>query len=316
MTRQDLAVRLHDRPGALAEFGELLGRAGVSLEGGGGFTIGDHSLVHFLVEDGARAAAALLAHDISVVGVRDVVQVRLAQGEPGQLGKLARAMASAGVNIECVYSDHDHRLILVVDDLAAGRRIAAAWPEPIALASSAEDLAYVRAGYATLEELAHGRSIPVAQMRAWVGVQMPRATYVLPDGERRYARDWWRLFDDAGGIEGVGEVFATRYRAAGGHDLDAEWQYYVAGLYGACLREATPENIVAKARLVDQLMRMLAAPRPDDDAWCRDLRRAVDALDRIERPFAACDRERFGGPTSRDRLIDGPRAQFPHAFRG
>jgi hypothetical protein len=127
MQRQDLAVKLRDQPGALAELGEVLGRAGVSLEGGGGFTVGDHSLVHFLVEDGERAAAALRAHEITVVGVRDVLDVRLAQGEPGQLGKLARAMATAGVNIECVYSDHDRRLILVVDDLGAGRRVAAAW---------------------------------------------------------------------------------------------------------------------------------------------------------------------------------------------
>ena len=105
----------------------MLGRAGVSLEGGGGFTVGDACVVHFLVDDGARAATALRAADIDVLGVRDVIEVRLAQDEPGQLGKLSRAMATAGVNIECVYSDHDHNLIVCVDDLAAGRQVAAAW---------------------------------------------------------------------------------------------------------------------------------------------------------------------------------------------
>lgn len=125
--RQDLAVVLRDQPGALAELGEVLGSAGISLEGGGGFTVGDHALVHFLVDDGPGAAAALRAHGISVVGVRDVIQVRLAQAVPGQLGRLARRMAEAGVNIECVYSDHDHQLVLVVDDEAAARRVAEAW---------------------------------------------------------------------------------------------------------------------------------------------------------------------------------------------
>lgn len=125
--RQDLAVRLRDRPGALAELGEVLGRAGVSLEGGGGFTVGDACVVHFLVGDGARAATALCEAGIDVICVRDVLEVRLAQDEPGQLGKLARSMAAAGVNIECVYSDHDHNLIVCVDDVAAGRRVAAAW---------------------------------------------------------------------------------------------------------------------------------------------------------------------------------------------
>ena len=52
---------------------------------------------------------------------------RDARAEPGQLGKIARRMADAGVNIEVQYSDHDHQLILVVDDLARAREVAAAW---------------------------------------------------------------------------------------------------------------------------------------------------------------------------------------------
>ena len=36
-------------------------------------------------------------------------------------------MAEANVNIEVLYSDHDHQLILVVDDLAKGRAVSEAW---------------------------------------------------------------------------------------------------------------------------------------------------------------------------------------------
>ena len=36
-------------------------------------------------------------------------------------------MAEAGVNIEVLYSDHDNRLILVVDDLEKGRAVSDAW---------------------------------------------------------------------------------------------------------------------------------------------------------------------------------------------
>jgi organic hydroperoxide reductase OsmC/OhrA len=125
--RWDLAVQLANRPGALAELGETLGRAGVSLEGGGGFVVGDACVVHFLVGDGERAASTLRAVGLEVLRVCEVVEVRLRQDEPGQLGTLARAMADAGVNIECVYSDHDHQLILCVDDADAARRIAASW---------------------------------------------------------------------------------------------------------------------------------------------------------------------------------------------
>jgi hypothetical protein len=36
-------------------------------------------------------------------------------------------MAEAGVNIEVLYSDHDHNLILVVDNLARGRAVSERW---------------------------------------------------------------------------------------------------------------------------------------------------------------------------------------------
>lgn len=119
--RRDLAARLPDRPGALGELGEVLGRAGVSLEGGGGFG----GIVHFLVRDADAATAALRTAGIEVLGVRDVVELRLDQDRPGQLGALARALGEAGVNIECVYSDHDHQLVLVVDDPDAAARVVA-----------------------------------------------------------------------------------------------------------------------------------------------------------------------------------------------
>jgi hypothetical protein len=61
-----------------------------------------------------------------------VVVQRLRQGVPGQLGKLTRRMAEAGVNIEVLYSDHEHQLILVVDDPVAGRAVADRWTrEPV-----------------------------------------------------------------------------------------------------------------------------------------------------------------------------------------
>ena len=62
MTRNeacDICVRLADTPGALADFGEALGRAGIALEGGGMFTVDGGGWAHFLVADGAGAKRAL-----------------------------------------------------------------------------------------------------------------------------------------------------------------------------------------------------------------------------------------------------------------
>jgi hypothetical protein len=124
---KDLMISLEDRPGALADMGEALGKAGVSIEGGGAWVVKAHGTAHFLVEDGAKARDALQTAGIRVVEEREVLIQRLDQAEPGQLGKISRKMAESGVNIEVLYSDHDHQLILVVDDLAKGRLVSEAW---------------------------------------------------------------------------------------------------------------------------------------------------------------------------------------------
>jgi len=107
--------------------GDALGRAGVSIEGGGAWVVDGKGAAHFLFEDGEAARRALEAGGIRVLAVRDVLVQRLNQGQPGQLGKITRRMAEAGVNIEVPYSDHDHQLILVVDDIAKGRAVSEAW---------------------------------------------------------------------------------------------------------------------------------------------------------------------------------------------
>ena len=126
---KDLEVLLADRPGSLAHLGEVLGAAGVSLEGGGVFTHRGEAIAHFLVDDAERGRAALDAAGIGPVTIHDVVTTRLHQEVPGQLGAFARAVAQAGISILVQYSDHDHRLVLVVPpgQLTECRRIAAGW---------------------------------------------------------------------------------------------------------------------------------------------------------------------------------------------
>jgi hypothetical protein len=124
---KDLTVVLEHRPGALADMGEALGRAGVSVEGGGAWAVDGRGVAHFLFVDGAAARQALEAAGIQVLAERDVIVQRLKQDVPGQLGLLTRRMAEAGVNIEVLYSDHEHQLVLVVDNLARGREVSEAW---------------------------------------------------------------------------------------------------------------------------------------------------------------------------------------------
>lgn len=123
----DVSILLENKPGEMARMGEALGAAGVSVEGGGGWVVDGIGRMHFLFDDGEAARKALEDVGIEVESVREVLVQKLRQDVPGQLGKIARRMSDAGVNIEVVYSDHANQLILVVDDFAKGKAVSDAW---------------------------------------------------------------------------------------------------------------------------------------------------------------------------------------------
>lgn len=125
----DLEVHLPDRPGGLAELGQALGEAGVSLEGGGVFTHDGRAVAHYLVHDGARALRAVTAAGLGPAVVRDVQIASLDQETPGQLGTLARRLGDAGVNVLVQYSDHVGNLVLLVADerVPACHEVLARW---------------------------------------------------------------------------------------------------------------------------------------------------------------------------------------------
>lgn len=126
---KDLEILLKNEPGALAKMGATLGSYGVSLEGGGVFGNGVHSIAHFLVEDAIKAKEALELNNIPVEKINNVVIVKLRQDVPGQLGAFCQRIAAANVNILVQYSDHSNQLIMVVDKFAVASEIARAWME-------------------------------------------------------------------------------------------------------------------------------------------------------------------------------------------
>ena len=77
---RDLTIAVKNRPGALAEMGEALARAGVSIEGGGAWVVDGKGVAHFVFEDGATARRALEAAGILAVEERDVLVQRLNGG--------------------------------------------------------------------------------------------------------------------------------------------------------------------------------------------------------------------------------------------
>lgn len=69
----DLALKLKNRPGALAEMGEILGKANLSVEGGGGFVFDGNAIAHFLFEDAFAARKVLVENGIEVLAINEVL---------------------------------------------------------------------------------------------------------------------------------------------------------------------------------------------------------------------------------------------------
>ncbi len=116
----DLTITLEDRPGELARLGEALGGAGVNIDGGCATTGAGAGQVHILVEDAAAARGALEAAGIQVTAEKEAVVVP-APNQPGELGRTARKLADAGVNIESYYVATGDALVFVADDAATAR---------------------------------------------------------------------------------------------------------------------------------------------------------------------------------------------------
>ena len=124
---KDIEIILENRVGQLALLGETLGKNKISLEGGGVFQNGKHSIAHFLVEDAERAREVLKVVGIEVSKINDVIIQKLRQDTPGQLGMFCRKLADAGINILVQYSDHSNQLIIVPDNSEKAREVSESW---------------------------------------------------------------------------------------------------------------------------------------------------------------------------------------------
>ncbi len=121
---KDLTVSLEDKPGTLADLGEALGNAGVNIEGICGLGVEGRGIIHVLVEDAAKARQALEGAGIKVEGEADpiVSEVKPSADKPGELGRMARAIADAGVNVQAMYLATHDRGVLVTTDNAKARK--------------------------------------------------------------------------------------------------------------------------------------------------------------------------------------------------
>ena len=120
---KDLTVILKNKPGALANMGETLGKNGINMEGLCGFPLKNEGIIHLLVEDETTTQWVLEDAGFDVRAVREVLVLDIGNiaGKPGTGGKMARKIGNAGVNIDLIYLAENNRIVLGVDDLDKAR---------------------------------------------------------------------------------------------------------------------------------------------------------------------------------------------------
>jgi len=120
---KDLAVIIENRPGALADLGELLGKNGINMEGLCGIPLKNEAIIHLLVEDETVARFVLEEAGFEISGVREVIVMDIGNiaGKPGSGGKMARKIGNLGVNIDLIYLAEHNKLVIGVDDIDRAR---------------------------------------------------------------------------------------------------------------------------------------------------------------------------------------------------
>jgi hypothetical protein len=116
----DLAVRLPDRPGSMADLCERLASSGIEIEGICGLIERDVDVDHLLVRGADAARQVIEAAGAEVREEREVLVLDHAH-DLEVIARLTRRVAAAAVGIDLIYLAADERLVLGVDDLEAVR---------------------------------------------------------------------------------------------------------------------------------------------------------------------------------------------------
>src|SRR5438270_7175061 len=147
----------------------------------------------------------------------------------------------------------------------------------VAVVSHPQDIAYVRENFSTLAGLCQESGADEAAIRHDIALgHRPRGSYRVADGTEFFPRDYFASYAERG-------AFLRRMREAARHeqialsdaDIEEEWQSYLTGVYGVCLKQATPENIVRKNALLQRIERLIAEPQPHNTTWLRELSESV-----------------------------------------
>ncbi len=123
---RDFSVEHDVSPDALARIGEVLGAAGVNIEG---LCLVAHQggIIHFVVEDAVTAKLVLEKSGIRIKEISEVYVLHKDKkgvtGKPGSFGRICRTFADNGIKLKFGYPAENNRFIFGVNDIAKARAL-------------------------------------------------------------------------------------------------------------------------------------------------------------------------------------------------
>ena len=117
----DICIEQDDSSENLALIGEILGAAGVNIEGLCLTTCNERSVIHFVVNDAATAKHVLEESRIRITAISEVFVLdkddKCVTGKPGSFGEICRTLADHNIKINFGYPAENNRFIFGVDSV-------------------------------------------------------------------------------------------------------------------------------------------------------------------------------------------------------
>jgi len=101
VTLKEFDVYVQNKPGELAKICEMLGSQGVNIKAVASERAPNRPMIKIVTDDETTAKSTLARTGI-VYDMRDVIAVKMPD-RPGELGKVARKLARAMVNVDSIY---------------------------------------------------------------------------------------------------------------------------------------------------------------------------------------------------------------------
>ncbi len=111
----------------LVKIGEVLGVAGVNIEGLSVTSFKDQGIIHFVVKDAATAKSALERAELKIKAITDVFVLDKDQqgvtGKSGSFGEICKTLSGNGIQVNFGYPAENNRFVFGVSNVKEAQEL-------------------------------------------------------------------------------------------------------------------------------------------------------------------------------------------------